>query len=246
MSKEGRIRRIRPILQSKLSEYLRSGYNPTTEELVQSVFDSEYKKDSRIQRDTIYFALLIIRDEAIKAWENYVVTPQYFSDLSQIEYYQQNKVEETFATNDFALFYIDLMQGKFRDKTKEFKEYTKEFGHIAVLWDIKMKEFLNRGICLVIAEYGKKSKWYIPTFWSWARRDTDLYIRTLNILKNQLERGKNTKIGLPSGERIERALEYTGSLKALIKDGTSWICECKMVNPQEANYCSNCGKSKSI
>lgn len=237
--------RIKPLLQILLRDYIEKGYNPTTEELIQGVYGKEYKPDSRVQRDSVYQAIIRIRDDVIEAWENYCTTKEFELDLTHIEFYEQDKVEATFATEEFGEFYLELNKGRFGEKTKEIKPYLKEFGHIAVAWDKKITDLTKTGNPLVIAEYGKQSKWYKPSFWKWGIRETELYLRSFNCIRKQLTRGTNTKIALNENSNIKKALGYLDSSLAALTDGVTWTCKCKMLNTGSSNYCSNCGKPKT-
>lgn len=238
------IGRIHHIVQKKLTDGNEANTPLSTPELEKEAFQENYDPDSRKQRDAVYGSIRRGRDNAILGWEKYVEDPQFLKDLSEIEYYATELIDEHEKSGDYAVFFSELYAGRFADKTELIKGNLREFALIAVLWDRKLKELSQKGMNLVISNYGKNSKWRIPSFWKWAIRETNLYIRSLKTVQKQIERGINTKIGQLPGVLPKKAIGYTESAQAALTDGTSWICECEMINNETANFCSNCGKPK--
>lgn len=217
---------------------------PTLQNIGKHVFKDDYNPDSRYQRDAIYEALYLGRNIALNSWREYCKTSDFNKDIEEIEFYHPEKVLEEFKTEDFGEFNRELYRGTFNAYTDTLKKNENVYGHIAVLWRKKLSEFSALGQNLVIASYGKTSTWHSPSFWKWAIREVELFKRTLNIIKMQLNRGEETKIALPSGKPFSKALGYVSSTKALIEDSTSWTCKCGMINIESANFCSNCGQPK--
>lgn len=217
---------------------------PTTIEIQKEVFEENYEFDSRSQRDAVYGSITRGRDNAIIGWESYTSDPQFLKDLAEIEYYANELIDEQEKSGDYAEFYRELYAGRFADKTDLIKGHLREFALIAVLWDRKLKELSKQGMNLVISSYGSQARWKIPSFWKWAIRETNLYIRFLKIVQGQIERGIKTKVGALPGTLPHKAIGYTQSAQAALTDGTSWECECEMINLGTANFCSNCGKPK--
>jgi len=238
------IGRIHHTVQKKLTEGNEADNPLSTPELQRESFPGAYQPDSRIQRDAVYGSITRGRDNALIGWEKYAGDPQFLKDLSEIEYYANGLIDEQERSGDYAEFFGELYAGRFADKTDLIKGNLRAFALIAVLWDRKLKELSQMGMNLVISNYGKNSKWRIPSFWKWAIRETNLYIRSLKIVQKQIERGITTKVGKLPGVLPRKAIGYTESAKAALTDGTSWKCECEMINIGTANFCSNCGKSK--
>jgi len=238
------IGRIHHIIQKKLTEGNENNTPPSTPELQKTAFPGAYQPDSRSQRDAVYGSITRGRDNAILGWEKYAGSQQFKNDLSDIEYYANELIDEQEKSGDYAEFYNELYTGRFGDKTELIKGSLRELALIAVLWDKKLKALSKQGMNLVISNYGRGSKWRIPSLWKWAIRETNLYMRFLNIVAKQIERGINTNVGALPGTLPRKALGYTQSAQAALTDGTSWRCECGMINLGTANFCSNCGKPK--
>lgn len=238
------IGRIHHIVQRILTTGNEADNPPTTIAIQKEVFKEDFNSDSRTQRDAIYGSVTRGRDNAIIGWESYTSDPKFLEDLSEIEFYANELIDEQEKSGDYAEFYSELYAGRFIDKTDLIKGNLREFALIAVLWDKKLKELSQQGMNLVISSYGTLSKWKIPSFWKWAIRETDLYIRFLKIVEGQIERGIKTGIGALPGTLPRKAIGYAQSAQAALTDGTSWECECEMINIGTANFCSNCGKPK--
>ena len=232
-------------VQVYLTECKKAGVAPTLEDIGKYVFKDDYNPDSRYQRDAIYGAIDYGRFTALNSWKEYCESPDFNKDIEEIEYYHPEKVLEEFKDVEFGGFNTKLYRGAFNSYTDTLKKNENTYAHIAVLWRKKQSDFsTQKNQNLVIASYGKKSTWHIPSFWGWAVREVDLFKRSLHIIEKQLHRGEDAQIALPTGKPYSKAIGYINSTRALIEDGTSWVCKCEMVNSAEANFCSNCGSSK--
>lgn len=238
------IGRIYADVQIYITDRLGGNQYPTTSEIIRQIFGGSANLDSRTQRDAVYGAITRGRDVAIAKMDNYLDSAQYYQDLAEIEYYANNLIDEQEASSDYAEFYSELHMGRFGDKTSLIKGNLRSFALIAALWSRRLAEYSQEGTNLVIPTYGRDSAWFIPSWWRWAIRETDLYIRTLKIVEKQLERGSKTKMLTASGQPISKAIGYIQSTRALLEDGSAWECGCGMMNPGAANYCSNCGEPK--
>lgn len=236
--------RIYPEVQNFITERMYQKSPPRTSEIIRHVFGDQTNQDSRIQRDAVYQAITRGRDLALAKMELYLESNEYYQDLAEIEYYASDLIDQQETSADYADFFSELHMGRFGDKTDLIKGNLRPFALIAALWERKLQEYSEKGMNLVIASYGKDSGWFIPSWWKWATRETDLYLRSLKIVEKQLKRGSGTKMLTASGQPISKAIGYVGSARALLEDGASWSCQCGMMNPGSANYCSNCGEAK--
>ena len=238
------IGRIHHLVQGMLTTGNEVNTPHTTIAIQKEVFNEEFDGDSRSQRDAVYGSITRGRDNAIIGWESYTRHPIFMVDLKAIELNADELIDEQEKSGDYGEFYSELYAGRFADKTDLIKGNLREFALIAVLWDKKLKDLSQKGMNLVISSYGKQSKWQIPSFWKWAIRETELYIRFLKIVERQIERGIKTGVGKLPGILPFKAIGYAQSAEAALTDGTSWTCECAMINIVTANFCSNCGKPK--
>ena len=238
------IGRIHHIVQKMITTGNEDNKSHTTIDIQKEVFGEDFDGDSRSQRDAVYGSITRGRDNAIIGWESYANHPKFLDDLKEIELNANELIDEQEKSGDYGEFYSELYAGRFAHKTELIKGNLKEFALIAVLWDKKLKELSQQGMNLVISSYGKQSKWKIPSFWKWAIRETELYIRSLKIFEKQIRRGIITKVGALPGSLPHKAIGYAQSAQAALTDGTAWECECDMINMGTANFCSNCGKPK--
>jgi len=238
------IGRIHHLVQGVLTTGNEANAPHTTIAIQKEVFNKDFDIDSRSQRDAVYGSITRGRDNAIIGWESYTKHPIFLEDLTEIELNANELIDEQEKSGDYGEFYSELYAGRFVDKTDLITGNLREFALIAVIWDKKLKELSRQGMNLVISSYGKESTWKIPSFWKWAIRETDLYIRSLKIVEMQIKRGIRTKVAVLPGALPHKAIGYTQSAQAALTDGTSWTCDCAMINIGTANFCSNCGKPK--
>lgn len=237
------VARIKPEVQKFITEQLQAGNPPTTPEIQKHIFESEYSPDSRRQRDAVYNAICQGRDEAIIDLEKYLKDKKSMRKIhTKIEYLQPNLIQKQFKSEDYLDFEEELYRNRFGEMTDTIKKHLEEFALIATGWDLKLKELSKQGKNLVIPSYGPNSGWIIPSWWKWAIRETKLYLRSIKILLGQMNR--TPVISQLPGTSVSKAIGYARSTQAALEDGTSWTCECKMINIGIANFCANCGKPK--
>jgi len=238
------IGRIYADVQSFITQRIEEGKPPTTIDIQKHIFKEDFNEDSRMQKDSVYGAIVRGRDTGLIDMDVYFESDQFSKDLSEVEYYANKLIDEQEKSSDYAEFFTELHMGRFGTETDLIKGNLREFALIAVLWDRKLAEISKGSKNIIIATYGRYSAWRLPSLWRWAIRETDLYLRTLLIVEKQFKRGIRTKVAMLPGTPIQKALGYTESARAALTDGTSWTCECDMINPESANFCSNCGKPK--
>lgn len=241
----GLVTQIYRDVQIYLTQKFAEGKPPTTFEIQRHVFTNDFNPDSRKQRDAVYFCIQHGRVDAIQALQDYWESQESDTDNAEAEYYS-DFIEEQSKKPSYGKFYADACQGKFGEISNSIKNNMDAHCLIAHNFEKKLQEFSKNGLNFVIADYGKDSRWRIPEYWEWGIRERALYIRSLRILEKQLTRGIETKMLLPTGKSLDKALGYAGSTRALIEDGTSWTCICGMENLSAANFCSNCGKAKPV
>ena len=162
------------------------------------------------------------------------------------EYYANDLIDEQERSADYSRFFTELHMGRFGDKTKVIKGHLREFALVAACWKTKLHESSAGLKNLVIASYGKKSVWEIPSFWAWSIRETDIYLRTLKVLEKQLIRGSTTKAITRMGESTESLLTEVRKTTALLENGSPWICRhCATSNPPQSKFCGSCGKPRT-
>lgn len=231
-------------VQSILTRRIAEERLPTTREIQEEVFGDAFVSDSRRQGDIIYEAIARGRYNALTEYDLYIDSPEYISDMTEIEVYKVEEMESQLNHPDYGEFFVELKMGRFGDKTEVIETYLDAYVLVAAIWEKKLHEFSQRGNNLVIASYGKKSVWKIPTWWKWAIRETDLYLRSITILSKQFKRGISTGLLTSSGIPLSKAIEYSTSIQGILENGTTWQCTCGMFNSGSSNYCSNCGKPR--
>jgi len=237
--------RVYDDVQTFLTECSRAGVAPTIQDIGKAIYKDDYDPDSRYQRDAVYKAIYEGRILALNAWDEFCRSPDFSKELEKIEYYEPSLAEAEFKGDDYANFNTYLYRGKFGEMTGELKKFSNEYSYIAALWRRKHKEISEtKKMNLIVSSYGKNATWSIPSWWKWAVREINLFKRSFKMIKTQLERGESAKLLLPSGQPLSKAIGYVDSARALVEDESSWTCGCGMRNPQEANFCSNCGGKK--
>jgi len=206
------VSRLEDEVSFMLTDLLEKGLNPTTQQLMQITFQSQYNSDSRKQRDTIYGIIIRRRDAAILDFEYYAASPEFTKDMASIDYY--NHPEE--ITDEYAEYDARLYEGFFGTETKTLKQFNEELKSVAILWDKKIKEFSEQGNNLVVATGGPKSRWKIPSYWGWAIRERDLYVISAKIIVKQLKRGIGTK-ALPNTTQTRGALTLTTEVQKALE-----------------------------
>jgi len=246
MRKPSEITRAYPLMQDMITKYLEQGIPLTTQLLQEAFYRENFDADSKIQRETIYGCIVRGRDNVIKMWAAYLEGQSFHLDLAYVQNYQDKECKDQFKTLDFDEFYYNLQRGKFGKDTSIILKNLGDFPAVAILFERKMKEYSKVGTNFLTASYGKKSHWFIPSFWRWNIREYRLYRRTLHILRTQLDRGKATKVLLPSGIPIPRVLEYETVVRAALEDGTAWECsKCGARNLSQNPNCVICRTTRT-
>lgn len=217
---------------------------PTTREIQEEVFGEAFVSDSYRQRGLIYKAIANGRRNALTKYDHYIDSPEHTKDMAEIEYYKTEEMERQLNHPDYGEFFVELKMGRFGDKTEVIETYLDAYVLVAAIWERKLHEYSQEGDNLVIASYGQRSAWKIPTWWKWAIRETKLYMRSVLILEKQFKRGEETGLLTASGIPLSKAIQYSTSIKGILENGTTWRCTCGMFNSGSNNYCSNCGKPR--
>jgi len=218
---------------------------PTTSQIQRAVFRRSFDQDSQYQRQIIYFRIAEGRENALKQWDLYCESADFTRDYDYINTHKDQNVLNG-DRPDYYDFYSALLRGRFGEETEDTMEYLNEYIVISKLWNTKLVEYSQNMNNLVISTYGKGAIWKLPSWWRWAIRETDLYLRCLKTLQKQFNRGISTKLLTASGQPLQRAVGYTTSIEGLLQDGQSWTCpNCGMYNSGSSKYCSNCGQANT-
>lgn len=231
-------------VQTILTRRIAEDRLPTTREIQEEVFGDAFVSDSSRQRQLIYDAIAKGRRDALTNYNLYTDSPDHINDMTEIEYYKSEEMERQLNHPDYGEFFVELKMGRFGDKTKVIETYLDAYVLVAAIWEKKLHEFSQKGDNLVIASYGQKSVWKIPSWWKWAIRDTKLYLRSVTILEKQFKRGISTGLLTSSGIPLSKAIQYSTSIQGILENGTTWQCTCGMFNSGSSNYCSNCGNPR--
>jgi len=229
-------------VQALLRELFNQNQNPTTADIQTAIFQENVDLDSQYQRSIIWKRISEGRKNALLFWNQYSESRDFVKDVAGILHYSDGDVL-TSEKKDFSNFRAALYGGQFGAEGENILQDLEYYTAISHLWTQKLKEYSQELNNLAISTYGKRAYWLLPSWWRWAVRETDLYIRSVKILQRQLKRGISTKLLTASGEPLEKALEYSKSIQGLLEDGDSWRCKCNMYNSGESNYCSNCGRT---
>lgn len=245
----GEVRRAYPMVQKTIGLFLARGISPSTALIQQQTFEVDYNPDSRNQRRIIYGCIERGRANAVELWNLYIDKPGvegFTSELAYLQYYEPEKRALELKSEDFQEFLGELHSGGFGKNEKAIIGGLSDYPEIAILWDKKMQRFSILGHNFLIStDKGPKSTWILPSFWLWCIREHGLYLQTLTQLKRQLERGKKTKMLLPTGISLDKALDWTTPIKAALLDGTTWKCaHCSIRNDAEKVQCVICGTSR--
>jgi len=234
-------------IQNTLTNELQLGHSPSSQYLQERCFGAEYDKDSRYQAETVYNAIQRGRENAIELWDAHVQEGGLIEDINTIVDTQPERIEEELSSEDFKEFKKYILKNE-SDSHKA--SLLKELGHhpaIAISFHDKMQQYSKQKTNFVISTYGRISRWSIPTFWAWNIREYNLYQRSVETIGNQLERGRKTKVLLPSKLPITTALNYRTNLKAALSDGSSWKCtNCGAYNIETMTQCTICGTSREV
>jgi len=229
-------------VQDHLRKRIEDNDPPTTADIQRAIFGRSFDPDSKYQRQLVYSRIAEGRKNALDHWDIYMGSDEFRQDFAGIEFYEDiNILSED--KQDYFDFESALLRGRFGDQTDNIKEYLREYIVVSRLWKKKLLEFSRELNNLVISTYGKEAKWILPSWWRWAIRETDLYLRSVRTLQTQLRRGASTRLLTASGEPISKAIGYAKSIEGLLEDGSSWKCpNCDMINHGTSNFCSHCGK----
>jgi hypothetical protein len=244
MPRVGKIGRFFIEVQTVITSFFERGIDPTSDQIQVAVYGSKYNSDSVSQRDTVYGCIIRGRENVIKMWDGYV-RGDFGKDVAYIEYYEPDAWKKQVGSDDFTQFHLSLHDGRFGKDTEELKKNLGSFPAVATVFERKMREYSKAGNNFIIASYGNNSKWFIPSWWIWNIRDYNLYKRSLKILIRQLDRGIKTKVLLPSGQPIAKALDYETVIRAALEDRTVWTCpKCTARNLGTTINCAVCGTAK--
>jgi len=231
-------------VQDYLRKRLEDNIPPTTAEIQSTIYGRSFDIDSKHQREVIYSNIAEGRQRALDQWDVYMGSDEFRQDFAIIEFYGDTDILSE-DKNDYYLFQSALSKRRFGEQTDNIKEYLQEYIIVSKLWKKKLREYSKELNNLVISTYGNKAKWILPSWWRWAIRETDLYLRSVRTLQNQLRRGISTNLLTASGEPISKAIGLAKSIEGLLEDGSSWRCpNCEMINHGSSNFCSNCGHKK--
>lgn len=207
------VARLYDEVQFALTHLINADKNPTTQQLMQIAFKKDYNSDSRKQYETIREIINRGRDNGIMEFQKYADSQDFIKDLSEIDYYTpQSKISEDEAEYDALLY-----EGFFQENTPALKEYKDEMKPVSLLWEQNLRNYSDQGNNIVISSYGPKARWSRPSYWKWAIREQEIYLRSARIIIRQLQRGMGTKIALPDSTRIAEALEMTTEMKQLLE-----------------------------
>lgn len=244
MPKVGEVRRFFVEVQGIITSFFKQGMEPTTSKIQATIYGSKYNSDSRVQREVVYGCITRGRENAIKMWNAYV-HGDFNKDVAYVQYYEPEEMKKQTESDDFTDFHLKLHDGRFGKDTEEIKKSLGWFPAVATVFHKRIREYSKAGNNFVITRYGAKSTWFIPSFWTWNIRDYNLYKRSLRILRRQLDRGIQTKVLLPSGQPIEKALDLETIVRATLEDKTVWTCpKCKVRNLGTISLCAVCGTPK--
>jgi ribosomal protein L40E len=245
MPRTGRVRRFFPEVQRIITEFFKLGVDPTIHQIQQALYNADFNPDSKQQRDIVYGCIMCGRENVIKMWDAYVSDPQFVKDIQYAMTYRSEEVEKQRGSKEFREFNTELEDGKFGKDSDEIKESLEYYLAVAIIFENKMLEYSKASNNFIIASGGQDSQWFIPSFWKWNIREFHLYTRSLKILRRQLLRGIRTKVLLPSGQPIEKALGYETVVRAALEDKTVWTCpSCSARNLDSSEFCRICGSDK--
>lgn len=215
-----------------------------TYEIQQAVFGSEYDADSQYQKTVIRDRIIEGREKALQQWNLYCDSQEFRNDFQALLYYGVPQILED-ENEDYYDFYGKLLAGRFGEESESIREFLDDYIAISRLWTQKLKQYSQELNNLIISTYGRNAHWILPSWWRWAIRETNLYLRTVKILQRQFQRGISTKLLTASGRPIQEAVGYSRSIQGVLEDGNSWECpKCTMYNSGTSNFCSNCGTAK--
>lgn len=218
MSRENRVLRVYEEVQGLIHDFIKQGMKPTTQQLQNMLYGSNYNPDSRIQQGTIYGCIMKGRENVITLWDAYVKDNNSFmKDVARIEYYEAEIKEKELRSQDFSEFIWELEHKKFGEDTEEIVKSLVFYPATAIIFNRKMSLYSEQGNNFLISSGGNKASWYIPSWWIWNIREYNLYRRTLKILRTQLQRGIDTKVLLPSREPLEKMLTTQETLRLMVE-----------------------------
>lgn len=249
MPRTSEVERFFVQVQGIISSFFEKGKRPTINTIQLATYGRKYNSDSRTQKQIVYGCITRGREYAIKQWNQYVESKEFVNDVTYIDHYEPVEIKNQIDSDDFRDFHSELQYGKFGEETEEIRENLGQFPAVAIVFDRRIQEYSKTGNNFIIPRVVKGSKvhwqWFIPSFWRWNIRECKLYGRSLKVLMNQLERGRNTRVLLPSGQPIQKALEVGTVLKASLEDKTVWTCpNCTARNLGTTTNCAICETAK--
>jgi len=245
MPRTGRVRRAFVEVQRIITDFFERGIHPTTQQIQSALYGSTYNPDSSIQNKVVYSCITRGRGNVITMWDNYVQGGTFIKDVAYVQYYEDEEMKKQVESEEFSEFHLSLQDGRFGRDTEEIIKSLGQYPAVATIFGRRIREYSKAGNNFVIASYGRESRWFIPSWWIWNIREYNLYRRSLKILRMQLNRGVRTKVLLPSGQPIEKALDYETVVRAALEDKTVWSCpKCKIRNLGIRDNCVICGITK--
>lgn len=237
-------------VQEIMNEKFEQGVNPSTKDIQQAYFEEYFNPDSKKQESVICKCIERGRTKALQLLINYFEKDGeggLMSDWHYLKYYEPEKGKAEMKTEGFKSFMEYVHSGGFSKDENEIIEALPDYPELAILFNRKVIEIAKGGHNIVISTgRGSKSTWVRATLWAWYIRDFKEYQKSFQRLVTQLKRGIATKLRLPTGESLEKVLEYTTPIKAALSDGTAWKCpNCGVQNVAENKKCVICGSPQS-
>lgn len=240
-------------VQNILFTLLSKGETPTTRELQQAYFGVDYNSDSVSQIGLIRTSITHGRELAYKQISDAVDDPNHQSEVIDIAHYEQAECMAVEGTEGWNNFHDNLIDGKLGPEARKHRRELLEVIPAYSLWfSRKLWELAKSGACMIIPidirrGWGKQAKWHLPSWFAWNDRELDQYRRSIDRIRTQFNRGIKTRVALPSGDTMQKALAYTSPIQAAIEDGTSWFCaRCSARNLGVDTACSICNTTKPI
>lgn len=239
-------------VQQIILEYLSMGYNPTLEDIQKAYYSEDFRRDSSLQCSIIYGSIIRGRETAIKRLDLDVNSDTFVSEIEWIKTYEAKLCNGEIDKEEYKEFWTEIKDGRFGEEARrESEEILEEIPSFAIYFRKKILQYAKEGACLIIPTMktpftrGTK-RWFIPSWFRWNIREIDLYKRTLKAFRTQLKRGIVTRVALPSGMSLEKALTIETVTRASLIDKTVWTCpKCSARNLDSSKVCGICGTEKS-
>jgi len=239
-------------VQQIIFQYLSMGYNPTSEEIQRAYYGEDFDLDSTLQSSIIYGCITRGREIAIKRLDLDINSDKFSSETEWIKTYEAELCKREKEKEEYKEFWIEIKKGRFgKEARRESEEVLEEMPSFAIYFKRKTLQYAKEGACLITPSMdtpftrGTK-RWFIPSWFRWNIREIDQYKKTLKAFRTQLKRGITTKVALPSGVSLKKALAIETVTRASLIDKTVWTCpKCSAPNLDSSEVCGICGTKKS-